>query len=341
MRYLNAVSVLGVVLVVGTIPWSTGCKGHAGKSRVKGGSVTAAGTGAAVDATEPAADAGRKAKAPPSKYEDLRETIKSFAALLEECDKRFFADVKGERIKKWKLPVDVQAMEDRCDPLLMMVQTMIDKGAFLHRDLDSFLVEAANAADRYMMLAFRAKKIGVREKKPYIRRVNDLRDKLRADTKRLSVHAGQVLGLTDDELEARAHLKPKDLVMVVFKTLLRLGDAVSNYVRAPMEKKHPTWRYSLKAWDRIAQRAVQRLRTSTPPQAQALLGPAEALLVNYGMVVTFFTGDWFNQERKQVKRVLTRFRHSFTAFKRAGVRALKLTHGRTAGGTTGAGGQWR
>ncbi|NOZ01589.1 MAG: hypothetical protein GXP54_06840 [Deltaproteobacteria bacterium] len=261
---------------------------------------------------------------PPSEFQALRDTIDEFSDLARKCDKYYFADVKGERIKKWNLPVDVQKMEKLCDPLLRLHEKMVDEGAWRCSVMDEFLRLSARVADQYLMLAFRCKKVGVREKRPYIKRVNAMRDRLRADVKELLGMVDKVSRLSDDDLKRFAGIAPGDIPGAVHKVLSGLSGAVDEFVVRPIKAKRPTWRYSLRFMDTVAQRAVDRLRSKAPTEHMALAGPADALTREYKALVNFFTGAWYYEEAGMDRKVLKRFKRAAKAYRKAAARALKL-----------------
>ena len=266
----------------------------------------------------------QKVEEPKSEFHDLREAVEDYSDLLKKCDANFFSDVEGERIKKWQLPVDVQRMENLCDPLLPLFEKVMDKGAFLCPELDEFIALAARAADQYLILAFRAKKVGVREKKPYIRRVNALRDGLRAAVKDVLARRDHLLGLPDDSFHANATTSPKSIPVLTHEVLSGLEEVVETYVTKPIRKETPTWRYSLRSADRIAGRAVEMLRRKTQPEQLALAGPADALAREYKATVNFITGAWYNEEEGMDRKVLKSFKRAAKAYRKAAARALKL-----------------
>lgn len=266
----------------------------------------------------------KKPEEPKSEFHEMRDAVEDFSALLKKCDANFFSDVKGERIKKWQLPVDVQRMEDLCDPLLSMFEKIVETGAFLCPEMDEYIGKAARAADQYLILAFRSKKVGVREKKPYIRRVNALRDGLRAAVKEAVARGDHILGLPDGSFKANASTAPGDIPALTNEVLSGLEEVVETYVVKPIKKERPTWRYSLRSADRIAGRAVEMLRRKTPTDKLALAGPADALGREFKATVNFFTGAWYNEEEGMDRKVLKSFRRAAKAYRKAAVRALKL-----------------
>lgn len=269
-------------------------------------------------------DPADKKKEPESEFAGLRKKIGDYGELLKKCDEYWFSDVKGERIKNWDLPVDVQKMEDLCDPLLPLFEAIVEEGAYRCPELDEYLQLAARTADQYLMLAFRCKKVGVREKRPYIKRINALRDGLRRDVEGVGERTLAILKMHDDDFKRNARASSGALPRMTHEVLSGLSQVVSTFVVEPIEAERPTWRYSLRLADRIAGRAVENLRKKAPTDHLALAGPADALSREFKVVVNFFTGAWYNEEDGMDRKVLRKFKKADKVYRKNAARALKL-----------------
>jgi len=311
MRRLTLTSVTLVILI-----GVTGCRKD---NEMIAGGPSAATRGFASGEIE----ASKKSEAPRSEFAELKKSILDFTDLIKKCDKRYFSDVKGERIKDWGLPVDVQRMEDLCDRLLEVFGDVLDKGAYMCPELDEFITLAAHASDQYLMLAFRSKKIGVRDKKPYIKRINRLRDELRADVQRLADSVEDILALDDEDLKKNAKAEPGSIPLMTHEVLSGLGGAVEEFITGPIKAERPTWRYSLRTADRISGRAVEMLRKRAPTDHMALAGPADALTRDFAAAVNFFTGPWYNEEEGRDRMMIRNFQKANRAYSKAAARALR------------------
>lgn len=250
------------------------------------------------------APAPEAAKTPPTRERLLRDAVRDWTALAGQCDQAHFAHVEPERIKRWQLPVDVKAMEDECDALLSRFSDLLDSGALRHPALDRFLARAADVSDRYLLLCLRCKKVGVRDRLPYIQEVSALRDALRADVAALRDLAAAVLALGDEDLQAVERTPAGDIPRLAHEVFASLRDDLRRLVEVPIRDGRPTARHALRLADRRADRALTLLRTRAMVQGQALLGPAEALTHAFSAAVNFFTGDYFNADEKLPPRVI-------------------------------------
>lgn len=270
-----------------------------------------------------AAETPKEAPKPRSEFDDLREGLKDYVTLLADCDKAWFAKVDPDKIDKWELPVDVKTMEPRCDPLLNQYEKLMEKGAFRSPVMDEFLRTSALAADRYLLLAFRCKKVGVRDKVPYKKELAELRDALRADVAKLKEDVAKVLALSDAQLQVTA-LPPADTVKWADGTLQRIKDDFKAWVQEPrkVENQKPTWRYSLRTGALMATRAAAALKLASTATPEGLADPAQALADAYQSATTFFTGDYFEKEEEQGPKVYKEMAKADTAYRNAARKAL-------------------
>lgn len=243
-------------------------------------------------------------RTPPTHEALLRDAVRDLVALAERCDRLYFAGVEPERIKRWELPVDMKAMEGECDALLSRFTDLLDSGVLRHPALDRFLARAADVSDRYLLLCLRCKKVGVRDRLPYIREVSALRDALRADVAALRDLAREVLALSDEDLKAVERTPPADVPRLAHGVFASLREDLRRLVEVPIREDRPTARYALRFADRRADRALTLLRSRAMVQGQALLGPADALTRAFSAAVNFFTGDYFNADEKLPPRMI-------------------------------------
>jgi hypothetical protein len=258
----------------------------------------------------PVADAVAGA-APKTETDALREAIKDYVTLLADCDKQFFADVKPERIDKWELPVNVKAMESQCDRLLGLYEDMLARGAFRAPALDDFLRAAAVSADRYLVLGLHAKKVGVKDHIPYKKDLSELRDTLRADVAKLKESVGPVLALPDAALNAS--LGGDELAARAAPALNRLRGDLKDWIEVPVKASKPTWRYSLRTSQAIAERAAATLKAAGSSAGGAAVDLAKA----FGAAVTFYTGAYFDTEEQEGPKVRKPVIQADTAWRNA------------------------
>jgi hypothetical protein len=250
----------------------------------------------------------------------LREGIKDYVTLFADCDKHWFADVKPERLDRYELPVNVKAMEGECDKLLAMYEGILAKGSYRCPEMDSFLRLAASVADQYLVLAFRCKKVGVRDKVPYKKEVAALRDALRADVAKLKEAVGPALDLPDATLKGAGG---GDAVALADAALTRVRPDFKQWVEAPVKESKPTWRYSLRTSDTLASKAAMTLRARAGVSAQPLVGPAEDLAKAYTAAVAFYTGNYFDTEEQEGPKIRAALSKADSAYRQAARKVLK------------------
>lgn len=255
-----------------------------------------------------------------TEIELLREAISDFVTLAADCDKQWFSDVKPERIDKWELPVNVKDMENQCDRLLRIFEELLDKGAYRCPELDDFLRIAASVADQYLILAYRCKKVGVRDKLPYKKEVAELRDALRAEVSKLKEEVGKVLDMSDTALKGAM---VSDVMSLADAALLRLRNDYKQWIETPVKEGKPTWRYSLRTSDTIAARAVLTLRSRAGVSAQPLIAPAEELSRAFTAAVHFYTGNYFDTEEEEGPKLRAAFNKADNQYRQASRRMFK------------------
>jgi len=241
---------------------------------------------------------GRDSGSPPPEAQRLREAVRDYVERVTRCDEQFFARVDPERIKQWQLPVDVQAMEAECDPILREFEDLVARGALRHPAMDEFLGRAARLSDRYLLLCLRCKKVGVRDKLPYIQELTALREAIRSDAREVRRLAAPVLAIRDDEVREFRGMTPTEAARTAHDVLSSLEQAIHDLVEVPVRETRPVSRYSLRLQDRRADRALTLLRERAAVTDQRILGPAESLTHAFSSAVNFYTGDYFNADQK-------------------------------------------
>lgn len=266
---------------------------------------------------------------PPSKasspFDDLREAIKDFITLLSDCDKVWFADVDPSRIMKWQLPVNVVEMEKVCDRLLSLFDQLLENGSFRAPQLDDFIRRSALAMDKYNILAYKCKKVGVRDKKPYIKEMEELRDTLRGDVKILKEEVGKILSLSDEDLRKTQQLAPEELLLLVNENLVRLRQDMKVWIEEPVKVGKPTFRYSLKASEMIANRAVSEISKRARATYSGLIAPAEDLVRAFSQASTFYSGRYFDEEEKEGPKIRNALYRADVVYRNAARKYMKPT----------------
>ncbi len=225
----------------------------------------------------------------------LREKLKDYVTLLSDCDRTFFADVKPERIDKWELPVNVAGMERACDDLVRRQMDLVECGGFKAPLLDQFLRQAAAVSDQYQLLAFRSKKVGVRDKEPYKRMVTDITVELRTDVGQLKEGIAPVLALSDADLTGA--VTDEELVQRAHAVFSALREDVRQGVEVPLKEGRPVLRQVLKTSDVIAATAVRSLRLlQTYHIPQSYLDAIILLTRSFSDLNEFYAGDYFETE---------------------------------------------
>jgi hypothetical protein len=285
----------------------------------------------ACTASKPAADAAQAPAAPPappppppkSEYDKLRDAAKDFVTRMSDCDRRWFADVQPDRIDKWDLPVDIKAMEAECDRVLGLYETLLDQGAFRSAAMDGFLRLAATASDRYLVLGYRCKKVGVRDKIPYKAEVAAIRDALRADVARLNEAIAPVLALTDADLRTNQQASPESLPALADPVLARVRTDMKDWIEQSLKDKKPTWRYSLRTSEVLARRAASALKSRGGAGAQDMAAAADALAAAWAEAVKFYTGAYFDTEEKEGPKIRRAVATADVAYRNAARKVVK------------------
>lgn len=258
----------------------------------------------------------------PSREERIRELVKEFVALVEKCDEAFFSQVEPERIKRWELPVDVKRMEETCDAIIGKFEGLM-RHCLEQEVLDRFLDRAAKVADQYLLLCLRCKKVGVKERLPYIKELTELRDALRSEVRALKDSAQEVLKISAEEMVVLERLGPSGAAGLANRVFLSLGDYAKTLIVEPVRQGRPVPRYALKLADCRANRALELFRAKASLEAQGILGPAEALTHAFSAGVNFFTGDYFNAEDKVIKKMLGNIEDSYRRYRTAAKTLLR------------------
>jgi hypothetical protein len=263
---------------------------------------------------------------PPSEFDTLRKQLAEFTTLATACDKGWFAKVDPNKIDKWELAIDIPSMEEKCDPLLRLFEALYQPAGFRHPALDEYLRTAALATDRYMFLAFRCKKVGVRDKIPYKKMLTELRDALRADVAGLAPGLEKVLKLTDADLQGTGSLAIDARRTWTLDAVARLPQDFTSWISAPRKDNAPIWRYSLMTTSTIGTRAAATLGTPQLSVDPAVVKAAGDLAAALAGAWQFWSGDYFEAEEKgspeqykAMKKVSDGWRKAFAkAYPKAG-----------------------
>ncbi len=245
-----------------------------------------------------AAEAPKPPPAPPSEFDSLRKALTEFTTLATACDKGWFAKVDPNKIDKWELPIEVPPMEEKCDPLLRQYEALYQAAGFRHPVLDDFLRTAALATDRYMFLAFRCKKVGVRDKLPYKKMLTELRDALRADVAGLAPGLEKVLKLTDADLQGAGSLAADARRTWALDAVARLPQDFATWIESTRKENLPIWRYCLMTSSVIGTRAASSLGTPLLSVEPAVVKAAGELAASFAGAWQFWSGDYFEAEEK-------------------------------------------
>jgi hypothetical protein len=181
--------------------------------------------------------------------------------------------------------------------------------------------DAALTADRYLVLGFRCKKVGVKDKIPFKKEIGELRDALRADVARLKESVGTVLEQDDKALVSHASTPADELARIANAAVSRLREDLRTWVETPLKESKPTWRYSLRTTLAIAKGATAVLQAG--PQAPGLGPAADGLVKSFDSAVTFYTGSYFDAEEKEGPKVRGAVVRADAAYRTAARKAFK------------------
>lgn len=257
-----------------------------------------------------------------TEWENMSDAFVEYVALAKECDERFFAKVEPEKIDRWELPIDVPKMEEKCDDLIFNFDEMIKKPAYFRNPtLDAMMRTTARVADQYMILALRCKKVGVKDKLPYIKLVTRLRDELRAEVTALATAWDKAL--TEKELDANSAMSAEETIRTANVLLVGMHKAFMDYVVTQRESQWPTWRYSLWVEKAIVEQLINVLKSPRVGAPEKYLSSATALATTLGGAVDYFTGEYFDTEEEQGPVVYKAVAKAFKDYEKL-TKALKL-----------------
>lgn len=263
------------------------------------------------------AEAPKEPPKPPSEFAPLRKRMQDFAQLALACNKGWFTKVDPSKIDKWELPIDIPSMEDKCDPLLQQFEALVEPASFRHPVLDAWLRNAALVTDRYMFLAFRCKKVGVRDKLPYKKMLTELRDALQADVAAMAAGLEPALMLTDRDLRDGGELANEPRMLWVHGAVDRLGRDFNTWIAEPRKAQAPIWRYSLMTSERMGQLAARTLGAPRWGIDAAAVEAGAALSKAFSDAWAFWKGDYFEAEEAQSPAIYKAFKKAETAWKKA------------------------
>jgi hypothetical protein len=267
------------------------------------------------------AEAPKEPPKPPSEFAALRKQMQEFALLATACSKGWFTKVDPAKIDKWELPIDIPSMEDKCDPLLQQFESMVEPAAGRHPVLDAWLRNAALVTDRYMFLAFRCKKVGVRDKVPYKKMLTELRDALVADVGAMAEGLQPALLLTDKDLRDGGDLANEPRMLWLHGAVDRLGGDFATWIAEPRKAQAPIWRYSLMTTVRIGGLAARSLGSPRLAVDAAAVEAAKGLSDAFAGAWSFWKGDYFEAEEAQSPAIQKAFKKAEVAWKKASAKA--------------------
>lgn len=297
----------GVALMVGAM--LLGCPGR--KEADRKGAEPAANPPVAVQASPEAP------KPPPSPFAGLRKKVEDYTVLASACSRAWFTRVDPDRIDRWELAVDVPGMEQKCDPLLQKYQDLLEDAAFRHPAMDEWLRIAASVTDRYFFLAFRCKKVGVRDKKPYKKMLAQLRDDLVGDVQALEKALEPALALTDRDLETGGDLGNEPRLLWIHQAIQRLPDDFQRWIEGPRKEQAPIWRFGLMTSELVARKALPALSAPKWQVPEATVAAAKGLVEAFSAAWQFYKGDYFEAEEQQAPGLYKAFHRAEAAWRKA------------------------
>lgn len=256
-------------------------------------------------------------KPPPSPFAGLRKKVEDFTVLASACSRAWFTKVDPDRIDRWELAVDVPGMEQKCDPLLQKYQDLLEEAAFRHPVLDQWLRTAASVTDRYFFLAFRCKKVGVKDKKPYKKMLAQLRDDLVGDVQALEKALEPALALTDRDLETGGDLGNEPRLIWIHGAIHRLPEDFQRWIEGPRKEQAPIWRFGLMTSNLVAQKALPALSAPKWQVPEATVAAAKGLVEAFSAAWQFYKGDYFEAEEQQAPGLYKAFHKAEAAWKKA------------------------
>jgi len=298
--------------------FAAGCYGRTtapNPAAVDGSAEPAAAPAAAAPAPAPAEPA-----APVSPNAALRDGIAKWVKAVEYCDKAWFAKVDPDKLDNWELPVDVSSMEDDCGHIITEFQELSRDNLFKGRALDGLVRRMATVTDLYTHLAFRCRRIGVRERLPYKKMLVSLRDTLRAEVAALGTDAGTVLALDDAKLIEAASVTGQDLVSWADGNLARVGSDLETWVIKPRKEVGPIMKYSLGVSGALAVKSAAALASSGAAADAKLQEAATVLAHAYEVVTGFFTGDYLAEEEAKAPALYKSVARAFAAYQKVAAR---------------------
>jgi len=248
----------------------------------------------------------------------IQKKLKEFLELVAFCDRQFFADIDPERIKKWVMVVDAQQMEKECDPMLARFSEILQEKAFCGDQWDGFLRSAARLCDLYVLLCLKARKVSLKERKPYMEEVAQLKEAIRTASAEVN-EKGELL-LRDPSV---FDTQPSTDAEYAVQWLKGLCQAFDEHILKNLKEAKPIPRYALKLHVVGADRAIEALEKSSDTNAQRLLGSAMALNQAFSKAMNIFTGDYFKVDEKVIRQTLRDFEVAKIEFTRVWIRFWK------------------
>jgi len=255
---------------------------------------------------------------PEQAQKEKQGRLKEFLELVANCDEDFLANIDPERIKKWEMVVDAQQMEKECDPMLARYSEILQERAFSGEQWDGFLKSGARLCDLYLLLSLKAKKVSIKDRKPYMDEVAQLKEAIRTASAEV-LEKGRDLLRDPAVFDAQASTDAEYAVQW-FKGMC---EAFDEFIVKNLKEARPIPRYALKVLFIGADRALAALEKSKDTNAQRLLNSAMALNHAFSKAVNIFAGDYFKVNEKVIRETLKDFEGARSEFTKAWIRYWK------------------
>ena len=113
------------------------------------------------------------------KADPLKESVLKLIQTVDHCDVKFFSHINPDSIDNWNPPIPLSMMQRECDYIINWTEQWPEKVIMRNSDLTSITYHTMVLADLYARLIYRSKKMSVRYKLPWKKRISSIKRQLR------------------------------------------------------------------------------------------------------------------------------------------------------------------
>ena len=98
---------------------------------------------------------------------------------VDHCDVKFFSHINPDSIDNWNPPIPLSMMQRECDYIINWTEQWPEKVIIMNPELTGLTYHTMVLADLYARLIYRSKKMSVRYKLPWKKRISSIKRQLR------------------------------------------------------------------------------------------------------------------------------------------------------------------